>query len=256
MNHDEFRDYLLGTSAAERRTALEEQMLCNPAVYEELLAIEEELIDEYLRGGLTKAEQQSFETHFLVTANRHKNLRFGKLLKRYMDSHPVLVTAPAAVRHAEPPAPAAKNFLPYLESFSRGHVLAASTLVVICLGVIILWLVVTRSDSRVVVVSLAPGSTKSTSSIQPVTVPARVDLKLELETNKNFPNYKSQLLRGSEPLQTNELKMEVKGDHNVVPLTITGEKLSPGEYSVRLCGVSDSGEKEFIDSYSFRVTTE
>ncbi|HET9713483.1 MAG TPA: hypothetical protein VFP64_16430 [Pyrinomonadaceae bacterium] len=86
MNHDEFRDYLLGSLEAERRTAVEERILIDPSAYEELLAAEEELIDQYLRGGLSKPEQHKFETHFLITAERHKNLRFGKLLKRYVDA--------------------------------------------------------------------------------------------------------------------------------------------------------------------------
>jgi hypothetical protein len=249
LNHDEFRDYLLGTLQPERRTAVEEQILVDPSAYEELLAAEEELIDQYLHGGLSKPEQQKFETHFLITAERHKNLRFGKLLKRYVDANPA---------HVPDPTPF------YLASFSRGHAIAFAAAIAVCLGILFLSWQVTRkptvsitgqSTSRVMVVSLAPGSMRSTGGTQRVTVPPRgVDLKLELEvTDTSFPNYKSQLLRGSEPLQTNELKMEAKGTHNVVPLTITGEKLSPGAYSVRLCGVSDSGKK-FLDSYSFEVT--
>lgn len=274
MDHDidkqEMKDYLLGTLDTERRTALEEEILCDPAVYEELLAVEEELIDEYVGGGLSKAEERQFETHFLITAERQKNLRFGRLLKRYMSSHPVLVPDPAmpvAVRQVEKTAPA-KKFFPFtLASFGSGPAIAVSATIVACLGIASLgWLVARKSTestaqhsaSRLMVVTLVPGSMKSAGATQRVTVPPRgVDLKLELElTNTSFHNYKSQLFRESEPLQTNELKMEAKGDHNVVPLTITGEKLSPGEYQVKLCGVLDSGQKEFIDSYSFRVTTE
>lgn len=266
MNYDgEFKDYLLGTLEAERRTTVEEQILLDPSVYEELLAVEEELIDRYLHGGLTDLERQKFETHFLTTADRHKNLRFGKLLKRYMDAQPVVVPDPVAVRHTEQTVPAPSNFPVYLTLSGRGRAIAAAIVIAACLGLFFTgWLVVRKSAengarqnaSRVMVVSLAPGSTRSDGA-QRVPVPPRgVDLKLELETNKRFPNYKSQLFRESEPLQTDEMKMEVKGDHNVVPLTITGEKLSPGQYSVKLCGVSDSGAKEFIDNYSFRVTTE
>ena len=266
MNNDEFKYYLLGTLDAERRTAVEEQILLDPAVYEELLAVEEELIDQYVRGGLTELEQEQFETHFLITADRHKNLRFGRLLKRYMDAHSVAVQDRAAVRHTEQTAPAQRNFPLYLASFSRGRAIAVTTVIVVSLGILFLgWLVARKPNesitgqnaSRVMVVSLVPGSTRSDGATQRVSVPPRgVDLKLELETSKRFPNYKSQLFRESEPLQTNEMKMEVKGDHNVVPLTITGEKLSPGGYSVKLCGVSDSGQKEFLDSYSFQVTIE
>ena len=253
MNHDEFKDYLLGNLDAERRTALEEQMMVDPSVYEELLAAEEELIDQYVRGGLSKPERQKFETHFLITAERYKNLRFGRLLKRYTDANPVVL------RYNGQTAPAKRN---YLASFSRSPAIAFGAVLAASLGLLFLgWHVVSRptvSTSRVMVVSLAPGSTGSAGATHRVTVPpSGVDLKLELEVrNTSYPNYKSQLLRGSESLQTNELKMEAKGNHKVVPLTITGEKLRPGEYSVRLCGVSDSGKKAFLDSYSFTVTSE
>lgn len=260
LNHDEFKDYLLGSLEAERRMAVEEQLLVDPSVYEGLLAAEEELIDQYVHGGLSKPEQQKFETHFLITAERHKNLQFARLLKRYIDSRPVLVPDAVAV-------PAKTDFPPYLASLSRRPAIAFAMLIAACLGIFFLFWYVARKPtvhtagqnaSRVVVVSLAPGSSGSTSVTQRISVPPRgVDLKLELEvTNPSYPNYKSQLLRGSESVQTNESKVEAKGDHNVVPLTITGETLKPGEYSVRLCGVSDSGKKAFLDSYTFTVTSE
>ena len=44
-----------------------------------------------------------------------------------------------------------------------------------------------------------------------------------------------------------------KGEQYIVPLTITGEMLSPGDYEVKLSGVSESGANEFIEKYSFRV---
>ena len=108
-------------------------------------------------------------------------------------------------------------------------------------------------------VSLTPGLERSSGTIQRVTVPPRgVNVKLELElSNPSFRKYKSQLFREDEELQTkDELKMEAKGDQHIVPLTIPGEILSPGDYRVQLSGVLDSGEDEFIDNYSFRVITE
>ena len=90
------RDYLLGTLDAEQRSALEERILCDPQVYEELLVAEKELIDQYVAGSLSKLEQHQFETHFLNTAERQKNLRFGQLLKERLNSHyPAVKTAPA-----------------------------------------------------------------------------------------------------------------------------------------------------------------
>lgn len=265
------RTYLLGTLEADRRTALEERILCDPDVYEELLLNEEELIDQYVAGGLSSLETHQFETHFLITAERQKNLRFGRLLDRYLRSQPVLVrqqNVHEAVSHIGKAAPAKKSFPFYLASVGRGPALAASAAVVLCLGIILYcWLVARRpapntaqqSASRLMVVTLAPGSTRSSGTTKRVAVPPTgVDVKLELEiANTSFHNYKSELFRESQALETKkELKIEARGDQHIVPLLITGEMLSPGDYQVKLSGMLDSGHDEFIDNYSFRVTTE
>jgi len=41
-----------------------------------------------------------------------------------------------------------------------------------------------------------------------------------------------------------------------VPVTVTGEILTPGDYQLKLSGVADSGKAAFIDSYSFRIIPE
>jgi len=105
-------------------------------------------------------------------------------------------------------------------------------------------------------ITLAPGSMRSGGTTQRVNVPPKgVDLKLELQLARpTYPKYRSQLLRESETLQTtDDLKAEPKGNQHIVPLTITREILTPGDYQVRLSGVLDSGQDEFIDNYSFRV---
>jgi hypothetical protein len=250
------RDYLLGTLEADQRSALEERILCDPQVYEQLLIAEKELIDEYVAGSLSKLEQHQFETHLLNTAERQKNLRFGRLLKERLNSHrPAAETAPA-------------NSLPsYLALFRKAPVLAIAGALVIGLGIVFFsWLMaqksaedlVRQSAPGLVVVTLSPNSTKAPGTTQLLTVPPRVsDVKLELElTNTGFHNYKSELFRGSEALDTRDgLIMEAKGDrHRVVPVIIASRNLSAGEYQVRLIGVLDSGEEQFIDVYSFRVT--
>jgi hypothetical protein len=271
IDKQEMRNYLLGTLEADRRTALEERILCDPDVYEELLLNEQELIDQYVAGSLSTVEKHQFETHFLITAERQKNLRFGRLLKRYLNSHPVILrhqNISAAVGQAEKTAPAIKSRPIYLGSFGKGPTLAVSAGLVACLGIaFIYWLVALRPAERMVqqnaqhlvVITLAPGSTRASGTTKRVSVPPKgVDVKLELElANTSFQNYKSELFRESRSLETQDkLKMEAKGDQHIIPIMITGEMLSPGDYQVKLSGVLDSGQDEFIDNYSFRVTTE
>lgn len=260
--------YLLGNLEADRRTELEEEILCDPDVYEELLLSEEDLIDQYVADGLSGTERQQFETHFLITAERQKNLRFGKLLKRYVTSHPDLISQQkiaAALSQARDEAPA-KPTLPFYQApFRKRAALTFSALIVVFGGIILLcWLAVKKPGDRaadhrirrLVVITLAPGSIRSGGETNRVNAPPKdVNVKFELElANSAFKNYKSQLFRAAESLEIrNDLKMESKGDQHVVPLTITGEILSPGDYQVKLSGVLESGVDEFIDNYSFRV---
>ena len=246
------RAFLLGTLDKDHKTQFEERILIEPSVYEELLIDEEELIDQYVTGELSAVERQQFESHFLITAERQKNLRFGKLLQKYVDSH------------VEPPTPVHFSFMqtPVRRWASLG-LLAA---ILGAAGIIIIRgfvnrreaaSVVQQSTSRVVTVTLQPGSSGTQSSTaQRVNLPpGGVDVKLELElTNPTFRNYKSELFRENKSLHiADELKIESKGEQRVVPFTVTGEMLSPGDYQVKLSGVLDSGTDEFIDNYSFRV---
>ena len=249
------RSYLLGVLDGDLKTQLEEQILCKPETYEELLLAEEDLIDQYVAGGLSELERQQFETHFLITAERQKNLRFGRLLKRYVNSN----LAAAAMPHVEKSAPAKKSLTFSMLPAAGRPVTVFGIAGVVLLGVAFLcWLGYRRPPSRlaqqpvepVVVVTLAPAAAPR------VNVPPKgYNLKLELElANPNFRNYKSELFRGNKSVQTRgELRVEPKGEQYIVPVTITGEVLSPGDYEVKLSGVSESGANEFIEKYSFRV---
>jgi len=262
----EMRGYLLGTLDTDRRTQLEDTMLSAPEIYEELLIDEEELIDQYVSGGLSQFERQQFETYFLITAERQKNLRFGQLLKRYLISHhPQTDRAAAATPHVGKSAPAKKSFSFSLSSLATLRAMAWSVIVVALCGLLVLcWLAlrsplrsVQQSDDLVVTVTLPSRSTtREDTTPQRVNVPPKgYNLKLELGlANASFRNYKSELFRENKSVQTDgELRIESKGDQFVVPVTITGEMLSPGDYQVKLSGVLESGVDEFIEKYSFRV---
>ena len=134
---------------------------------------------------------------------------------------------------------------------------------VVLAGIVLLgWLTFRRPLTRpnqpkpdpVVVVTLAPGSIQ-TGKKQVNVPPKGYNLKLELELkNASFRNYKFELFRENKSVQARgDLGVEAKGQQYVVPLTITSEVLSPGDYQVKLSGVSESGANEFIQNYSFRV---
>ena len=253
------QSYLLGTLEEDRRTQFEERILAEPGIYEELLIAEDELIDQYVAGDLSELERQRFESHFLITAERQANLRFGQQLQRCVNFH-------IAVNEQEKdPIPTQQPAVDHSFSLLRTPIrrwsaLAFVAAILACIGVILVgWFGSKREVEGVPVltVTLQPGSGISgISGTQRVNVPPKgVEVKLELElTRATFRNYKSELFRENKSLQvSDELKIEAKGEQHVVPFTITGEMLSPGDYQIKLSGVLDSGADEFIDNYSFRV---
>jgi hypothetical protein len=233
------------------------------------LIVEEELIDQYLTNKLSPSERQQFETHFLITAERQKKLRFGRLLGRYLNSHPVVITpedVPVAVRQNKIPAPAHKFFPFAAGTFARGATLTVSAAIVVSLVILafVCWRAArtpeqhtAQHNSTTVDIPLMPGSLRSEdAATQRVNVPPKgVNVRLKMPvTNMRFRKYKSELFRENESVQSaDELKAEPDGEQHIVPWTITGDMLSPGDYQVKLKGVVDSGEDLFLDNYSFRV---
>ena len=260
------KSYLLGTLDVERRAEFEERILCDAESFEELLATEEELIDQYLSGALSSSEQQQFENHFLASAERNKKLRFGRHLKRYLGSNPGAIPRerPKVETRSREISTLTRKPTPRLPTYVRAVVLSGAVITLICLSCV-WWYSGKRSAGRVgsqssqlvLVVSLAPGSIRSGDTLtQRVPVPPKgYDIKLELElTHRNFRNYKSEIFRENESLRVSDaLPIEEKGDQLIVPVTVSGDMLSPGDYQVRLSGILESGSNEFIDNYSFRV---
>ena len=251
------REFLLGILDRDQQTQFEERILTEPSVYEELLIAEEELIDQYVAGELSALEQEQFESHFLITAERQKNLRFGKLLWKYATSH---------IDLTEPEEHTVQSLSFMHTPVRRWASLGLLAALLGATGIIVIRGFVNRREaacvarqttSRVVTMTLAPGSGGTQSSnTQRLNVPPHgVEVKLELElTNPTFRNYKSELFRENKSLKiSDKLRLESKGEQRVVPFTVTGEMLSPGDYQVKLSGVLDSGADEFIDNYSFRV---
>jgi hypothetical protein len=73
--------YLLGELPAGERTRLEEDYFAEAGAFERLLAAEDELIDDYVRGGLNARERELFESRFLTNDRRRERVEFARALR-------------------------------------------------------------------------------------------------------------------------------------------------------------------------------
>ena len=269
IDEQELKSYLLGSLTPEQRAELDALLREDANLHEELLAVEAELFDEYVCHRLPDREKELFETHVLTAADAADKLRFAANLGLFrttqeMDDASVFACAPAPDVAFVPPS------APLFATFYRKPAFAVLLIVVAGLLVALLgWSflrktpannLARKSSPAEVEIALAPGSMRSDGGIQHLPAPAKnVRVKIELQLAKSdFQHYRTQLFRENQALESQEdwlsLKSEPRNAHYVVPVTVTGEILTPGDYQFKLSGVGDSGKAAFIDSYSFRVT--
>jgi hypothetical protein len=74
------RRYLLGTLSEADQADLEQQFLRDDAVYEQLLAYEDELLVDYARGGLTPDDRRRVAARLIVSDSDAERVAFARLL--------------------------------------------------------------------------------------------------------------------------------------------------------------------------------
>jgi hypothetical protein len=79
------RKYLLGKATDEECTRVEERLLVDHEYFEQLLVEEDELIDDYLHGGLTGIDREHFQRVFLAAPERRERLDFARALEQYLN---------------------------------------------------------------------------------------------------------------------------------------------------------------------------
>lgn len=78
------RSFLLGRLSEPEQTRLEEELLTDDETFNSLVAVEDDLIDDYVRGELTAAEARLFEQRFLCSEERRARVEFARTLSEHL----------------------------------------------------------------------------------------------------------------------------------------------------------------------------
>ncbi len=82
----EIRRYLLGELDEDRAAALEAQYFADPALFDEVWAVEHDLVDEYVSGSLPDLEREPFERHYLATEVHRTRVATARALEARIPS--------------------------------------------------------------------------------------------------------------------------------------------------------------------------
>ncbi len=83
------RRYLLGELPESEQSALEEQYFSDSERLDEVWAVENQLVDDYARGRLSRKERQRFENHYLASPRHRERVAFARMLLEAADGESV-----------------------------------------------------------------------------------------------------------------------------------------------------------------------
>ena len=79
------RRYLLGELSESEQSALEEKYFTDPQIFNEILEIESELVDGYVRGQLANDVRERFEQSYMANPARSERVKFAAALAARLD---------------------------------------------------------------------------------------------------------------------------------------------------------------------------
>ncbi len=93
------RRYLLGELAEADQSALEQELLIDRGKFDQVWAVENELVDSYVRGEMSRADRKLFEAHYLASPLHRERVAIAESFLTDIDQ---AVGEPVEVREKEP----------------------------------------------------------------------------------------------------------------------------------------------------------
>jgi hypothetical protein len=267
------REFLLGKLADEDRERIEGLFLTDSPSRERVLALEQDLIDDYLEDSLSQGDKERFLARYAQTDEQRRNLRITGAIKDW------------AVREARVPHPAApavsvwSRFWTWLRLKPR-FVVPIAVMIVIAIVLAIVWLN-SRMEQRnhlaieqelvqlnsptslrevppdTISFDLRPVSVRSVGAQAELKIPAgirSIELQLPWIQNERYSMYQAVVRRVSdrESFTISNLQAESNGRY-AIRLRLPAQMLTRGDYQINLIGVAADGSASSSEEYSFVV---
>jgi FtsZ-binding cell division protein ZapB len=110
------RRYLLGELTGADQTAFEQELLRDRGKFDRVWAVENEMVDSYVRGEMSRADRKRFEAHYLASPLHRERVAIAEAFLTIIDEVP---GETVEVREKEPGVPWLRRFLNSLRSPHR-----------------------------------------------------------------------------------------------------------------------------------------
>src|SRR6266849_4815259 len=245
--------YLLGHMSEPETITFEEEYFENDDLFQQMVEVQNDLVDSYVRGELSETERRQFENGYLGSSPKRKHVRFARALTNSSKPESTIATNWLARIAALPlifrPAGHSKD------SWLRP--LTAS--VVAAIAVVLLFWAFTKHPFRPphaneqiasISFSLEPGLTRLNGGTQ-ISIPAeikQVQFQLELARPAGNENYRVVL---NTPERTGVWSGAASLTANKAVVTVPAQALPRGDYTLELQANRNSTWEE-TETYYFR----
>jgi len=270
MNDDEtttdalLREFLLGKLNDEEPERIEGLFVTDPQARERVLAVEQDLIEDYLEGTLSTEDSERFVARYAQTVEQRRRLRITKSIKDW-----ALTEARAAQV-----VPAEVSRWSRLRSWlTPAFVVPIAAMVLIVIVVGALWLS-RRAEHSTIERELAQLNAASTGSdisapheLSPVTVrsatpqvqldPApengTVELRLRWIQPERYSSYQATIHRVGDSESYTVPNLSVSSDGKSIRLRLSPHFRRRGIYQITVSGITSNGTPGPTDEYQLTV---
>ena len=270
------REFLLGKLSDEELERIENLYLTDSQTRDKVLALEQDLIDDYLENGLTEDEKERFLTRYTQTDEQRRRLRIIKSIKDWAVTEPPASQAAAVTKGS--------IWSGLRTRLRRQPMVFVPIAVAIALAVVlaIVWLNSRIEKKRHFEVEQelallnSPAGLRefppqmSPIELRPITVrgvetPTEVDsrsenliveLLLPWTQKERYSTYMAELRQpgDGEPFRIPNLQAENYDGGYYVRIRLRSRFLSRGAYRIQLTGISNDGSASPPEEYRFSVT--
>jgi hypothetical protein len=138
--------YILGELSEREQVALEEQYFADDHFFEHILAVEDQLIDDYVNGSLSNEYRASFEQHLLTSPRMRQRVEFNRSLQQSIDRVSKESVAPLISEEKEADS-LWQNFKSLFYGWDLRRIYAYASIAILIVGGLITTLII-RKDSQ------------------------------------------------------------------------------------------------------------
>lgn len=267
------REFLLGKLADEDRERIEGSFLTDPQTRERVLALEQDLIDDYLEDSLSSEEKERFLLRYTQTDEQRRKLRISGAIKDWA------IREARTLHPATPTVSIWSRFWAWLRLKPR-FVIPIAVTIVIAIVLVIVWLN-SRTEQRrhlaierelaqlnspaslreippeMISFDLRPVSLRSIETQAELKIPAGIsfiELQLPWIQNERYSVYQAEVQRvdDRESFMISNLQAESNGRYRI-RLRLPARMLTRGDYRINLTGVATNASASSSEEYAFVV---